>query len=81
MLSGDERGRDDLVLMEYTGEGTYAPCMMLRKDGFKYIHCRTDPPMLFNLDKDRRAGQFGGRSGPCRNRGGDAESYRGALGL
>lgn len=44
--------REDDIMMEYTGEGTYAPCMMLRKDGFKYVHCRTDPPMMFDLEND-----------------------------
>ena len=52
MLGGDSASRADDVMMEYTGEGTYAPCLMLRKDGVKYVHCRTDPPMMFDLDTD-----------------------------
>jgi choline-sulfatase len=52
MLKGDHSGRADDVMIEYTGEGVYAPALMLRKDGLKYIHCRTDPPMLFDLNKD-----------------------------
>lgn len=52
MLHDSDTDRQDRVLMEYTGEGTYAPCLMLRDDGFKYIHCRTDPPMMFDLDND-----------------------------
>ncbi len=54
MLSGDGSGRADDVMIEYTGEGVYAPALMLRRDGMKYVHCRTDPPMLFDLDKDPR---------------------------
>jgi choline-sulfatase len=39
-------------MMEFTGEGVYAPALILRQDGIKYIHCRTDPPMMFDLNKD-----------------------------
>jgi choline-sulfatase len=52
MLTGDGSGRADDVMIEYTGEGVYAPALMLRQDGMKYVHCRTDPPMLFDLNKD-----------------------------
>ena len=52
MLRGDGSGRADDVMIEYTGEGVYAPALMLRIDGMKYVHCRTDPPMLFDLKKD-----------------------------
>lgn len=52
MLGGDGLGREDDVMIEYTGEGVYAPALMLRKNGLKYVHCRTDPPMLFDLTKD-----------------------------
>lgn len=52
MMHGDSSGREDDVMMEFTGEGVYAPALMLRKNGYKYIHCRTDPPMLFDLEKD-----------------------------
>jgi choline-sulfatase len=52
MLKGDSSGRADDVMIEYTGEGVYAPALMLRVDGMKYVHCRTDPPMLFDLNKD-----------------------------
>lgn len=52
MLGGDGSGRADDVMIEYTGEGVYAPALMLRIDGMKYVHCRTDPPMLFDLEKD-----------------------------
>jgi choline-sulfatase len=52
MMHGDNSGRDDDVMMEFTGEGVYAPALIIRKDGMKYVHCRTDPPMLFDLNTD-----------------------------
>ena len=52
MLGGDNSSRDDMLAMEFTGEGVYAPALMLRKNGVKYVHCRTDPPMMFDLNTD-----------------------------
>lgn len=52
MMKGDNSKRADDVMMEFTGEGVYAPALILRQDGIKYIHCRTDPPMMFDLHKD-----------------------------
>jgi choline-sulfatase len=52
MMHGDSSGRADDVMMEFTGEGVYAPALILRRNGMKYVHCRTDPPMLFDLMKD-----------------------------
>jgi choline-sulfatase len=54
MLSGDNSGWGDDVMIEYTGEGVYAPALILRQDGMKYVHCRTDPPMLFDLKEDAK---------------------------
>lgn len=42
----------DTVIAEYTGEGTIAPLMMIRRGPWKYITCPTDGPQLFNLDDD-----------------------------
>ncbi|KAI2640965.1 choline-sulfatase [Xylaria nigripes] len=42
----------DTVIAEYTGEGTINPLMMIRRGPWKYITCPTDPPQLFNLEKD-----------------------------
>ena len=42
----------DDVMMEFTGEGIYSPCFMLRQSGFKYVYCEDDPAMLFDLNKD-----------------------------
>jgi choline-sulfatase len=52
MLHGTGSDRGDDVMMEFLGEGVYAPACILRKDGLKYVHCRTDPPMLFDLRND-----------------------------
>jgi len=52
LLHNDDPSWKDDVMMEYTGEGVYSPCFMLRKDGFKYIYCEDDPGMLFDLNND-----------------------------
>lgn len=52
MLAGDNSDRTDDVMMEFTGEGVYAPAIILRNEGWKYIFCRNDPPMLFDLKND-----------------------------
>jgi choline-sulfatase len=49
---GDTGSRTDDVMIEYTGEGLYAPAFVLRQDRLKYVHCRTDPPLFFDLKKD-----------------------------
>ena len=52
MLLGDASGREDTTRIEFLGEGVCAPACILLRDGFKYVHCRTDPPMLFDLKRD-----------------------------
>lgn len=52
MMRGDNSTRDDDVMIEFTGEGVYAPALILRQNGLKYVHCRNDPPMLFDLNAD-----------------------------
>ena len=52
MLHGTDTTRGDDVMMEFLGEGVFAPACILRQDGFKYVHCRHDPPMLFDLKAD-----------------------------
>ncbi|RYO74442.1 hypothetical protein DL762_010472 [Monosporascus cannonballus] len=42
----------DTVIAEYTGEGTISPLMMIRRGPWKYITCPTDPPQLYNLERD-----------------------------
>lgn len=52
MLHGTDTTRGDDVMMEFLGEGVFAPACILRKDGFKYVYCRHDPAMLFDLQSD-----------------------------
>jgi choline-sulfatase len=52
MLSGDNTGREDVTPIEFLGEGVLAPACILVRDGLKYVHCRNDPPMLFDLRRD-----------------------------
>jgi choline-sulfatase len=40
------------VVAEYHAEGTQAPCAMVREGPLKYVHCPTDPDLLFDLDAD-----------------------------
>lgn len=47
-----EAGGHDTVIAEYTGEGTIAPLMMIRRGPWKYITCPTDGSQLFNLEND-----------------------------
>ena len=44
--------QDDTVFMEYCGEGVNAPALMVRRGALKYVHCRTDPPLMFDLAND-----------------------------
>ncbi|KAF3764548.1 hypothetical protein M406DRAFT_291661 [Cryphonectria parasitica EP155] len=46
------QGGHDTVIAEYTGEGTIAPLMMIRRGAWKYITCPTDGSQLFNLEND-----------------------------
>jgi choline-sulfatase len=52
LLNDDDPDWLDDVMMEFTGEGIYSPCLMLRKSGFKYVYCEDDPGMLFDLNND-----------------------------
>ncbi|MCP5030837.1 MAG: choline-sulfatase [Actinomycetia bacterium] len=37
---------------EYMAEMTSHPMFMIRRDNLKYIHCETDPPLLYDVDAD-----------------------------
>ncbi len=37
---------------EYTAEMTSHPMFMIRRGRYKYIHCDTDPPLLFDIEAD-----------------------------
>lgn len=52
LLWGKEYDSSRVVAAEYTGEGSVAPCVMLRKGRFKYVHCEEDPPLLYDLGDD-----------------------------
>ena len=47
-------GTDDVdeTTGEYTAEMTSHPMFMIRRGAHKYIHCDTDPPLLYNLADD-----------------------------
>ena len=49
--AGGPRGSEE-VLGEYLAEGTQAPLVMIRRGGFKFVHCPEDPDQLFDLRKD-----------------------------
>ena len=40
------------VPMEYAAEGSIAPLVALREGDWKYVACKADPEMLFNLAED-----------------------------
>lgn len=50
--SGDGAATEAEAIGEYTGEMTSRPMFMIRRGQYKYIHCDTDPPMLFDVDAD-----------------------------
>jgi len=41
------------VIAELTGEGSEAPAIMVMDGPYKYIHCETDPPQLYDRSQDR----------------------------
>jgi choline-sulfatase len=40
------------VVGEYTGEGSCAPIVMLRRGALKFVHCPVDPDQLYDLEHD-----------------------------
>ena len=52
-LTGEGNAQwDNVVICEYTGEGTCAPCRMVRKDNIKYIYTHGHPDILYDLSTD-----------------------------
>ena len=49
--SGEEDPVDE-TFGEYAAEMTSHPMFMIRRGPYKYIHCDTDPPLLYNVDDD-----------------------------
>ena len=52
LMQGKKIDVPNELMLEFTGEGVYAPALIFIRDGIKYIHCRTDPPMMFDLNVD-----------------------------
>lgn len=52
LLLGDDPGWDNTVISEYTGEGTCAPCRMIRTDNHKLIYTHGHPDLLYDLQAD-----------------------------
>jgi choline-sulfatase len=51
-LRGEGGPRDRAIISEFLGEGSIAPCFMVREGRYKYIYSEPDPPQLFNLERD-----------------------------
>ncbi len=52
LLGGDGSGWGDTVISEYTGEGTCAPCRMIRRGKHKLIYTHGHPDLLYDLEAD-----------------------------
>jgi choline-sulfatase len=54
LLGGDSSTSDPevSVLGEYLAEGVLAPMVMIRRGRWKFVHTRTDPDQLFDLESD-----------------------------
>ncbi len=51
ILQGSD-AEERTVLGEYCAEMTCAPVLMIRRGDYKYIHCETDPPQLYDVVAD-----------------------------
>lgn len=52
LLTDQSSENNNAVVSQYSAECTAHPMVMIRRDEFKYIHCPSDPPLLFNLKQD-----------------------------
>lgn len=52
LLRGETETTSPLVVAELTGEGPEAPAIMVMDGSYKYIHCETDPPQLYDRSHD-----------------------------
>lgn len=52
LLEGGGADWNNRVVSEYTGEGTCAPCRMLRRGPHKLIYTHGHPDLLYDLDAD-----------------------------
>lgn len=54
LLEGESDSWSNCIMAEYLGDGTPAPCLMIRENRYKFIFCEPDPPLLFDLKADPR---------------------------
>ena len=52
LMEGEESNWKNTIISEYTGEGTCAPCRMIRKDDLKYVYIHGHQGQLFDLGSD-----------------------------
>jgi choline-sulfatase len=77
LLHGTDSSWPDDVMIEFTAEGTFSPCFILRRQGFKYVYCEDDPPMLFDLVND--PGELENLSGDSQHAATETELHREVL--
>ncbi|MEZ4632122.1 MAG: choline-sulfatase [Deinococcales bacterium] len=51
-LAQGKSDKHDVAIGEYCAEMTAYPVLMIRRGPYKYIHCASDAPMLFDLAQD-----------------------------
>ncbi len=51
-LDGNKVDGPNMVLAEMAADALAAPAVAVIDDNYKYVHCETDPPMLFDLAMD-----------------------------
>lgn len=52
LLRGNADKWPDTVYGEYLAEGAIAPCLMIRRDRYKFIYSESDPVQLYDLQTD-----------------------------
>lgn len=52
LLEGDGLDGSDFVFAELTSEAMDEPAVMVMEGRYKYIHCESDPPQLYDLAND-----------------------------
>lgn len=52
LAGGEAAERRDTVYAELSAEASTDPCVMVKRGTHKFIHCETDPPLLFDLAND-----------------------------
>ncbi len=52
LLTRDGEDDSSSAISQYSAECTSHPMVMIRRNQYKYIYCETDPPLLFDVEKD-----------------------------